>query len=72
MAPTARAANALSCVSNDDLIAPYRARERRRHEELCAMLPTNHSRTTRRSFFLFICSSQRNIALPRTLQRVGQ
>jgi hypothetical protein len=39
---TARATNTLSCVSNDDLLAPYRARERRRHEELCAVLRANY------------------------------
>ena len=28
----------LLCVSKDDLLAPYRTKERRRHEELCAVL----------------------------------
>lgn len=42
MISTARATNTLSCVSNDDLLAPYRARERRRHEELCAVLRANY------------------------------
>lgn len=34
----ARAADALVCVSRADLGAPYSARERVRHEELCALL----------------------------------
>ncbi len=42
MIRTARAGNTLLCVSKDDLIAPYRARERRRHEELCSVLRSNY------------------------------
>jgi len=32
---------ALFCVSKDDLLAPYRTKERRRHEELCELLQTS-------------------------------
>jgi hypothetical protein len=39
---TARVAKTLLCVSNHDLLAPYRVRERRRHEELCAVLRANY------------------------------
>ena len=31
-------AGRLFCVSNDDLLAPFREREREKHEEFCAML----------------------------------
>jgi hypothetical protein len=34
----ARADRTLVCVSDDDLLAPFRAKELRRHEELCAVL----------------------------------
>lgn len=34
----ARENNALQCVSNDDLIAPYRQKQCRNHEALCAVL----------------------------------
>jgi hypothetical protein len=37
---TARATKTLLCVSKEDLLAPYKKRERRRHEELCAVLRT--------------------------------
>jgi hypothetical protein len=30
------------CVSDDDLLAPYRTTERRRHEELCALLRASY------------------------------
>lgn len=39
---TARASTRLRCVSKDDLLAPYRERERRHHEELCAVLRSHH------------------------------
>jgi hypothetical protein len=39
---TARAEKTLQCVSNDDLLAPYRTNERRRQEELCAVLRARH------------------------------
>ena len=32
----------LLCVSKDDLLAPYRTKERRRHEELCAVLRASY------------------------------
>ncbi len=38
MIQAARADAALLCVSNDDLLAPYRERQRRRQAELCAVL----------------------------------
>ena len=38
MIRTAHMDKTLQCVSKDDLLAPYRTRERRRHEELCAVL----------------------------------
>jgi hypothetical protein len=34
----ARTDKTLQCVSHDDLLAPYKATERRRHEELCSVL----------------------------------
>jgi hypothetical protein len=34
----ARAADRLVCVSEEDLLAPYKRKERQRHEELCAVL----------------------------------
>jgi hypothetical protein len=37
---TARATKNLMCIAKDDLLAPYRQRERLRHEELCAVLRT--------------------------------
>src|ERR1700676_5791543 len=42
MIRAARAGNTLLCVSEDDLLAPYRATERRRHEELCSVLRSNY------------------------------
>ncbi len=38
----ARATKTLTCVSKDDLLAPYRKRQRLRHEELCDALRTQH------------------------------
>jgi hypothetical protein len=35
---SARQAGRLFCVSNDDLLAPYRKREAQKHKELCAVL----------------------------------
>jgi len=32
----------LLCVSKDDLLAPYRTKERRRHEALCAVLRASY------------------------------
>ena len=37
----ARTDKTLLCVSKDDLLAPYRTKERRRHEELCELLQTS-------------------------------
>ena len=34
----ARQANQLLCVSNDDLLAPYKKKEAQRHKQLCAVL----------------------------------
>jgi hypothetical protein len=34
----AQLAGRLFCVSNDDLLAPFRERERENHQEFCAML----------------------------------
>lgn len=34
----ARAADRLVCVSEEDLLAPYKRKERQRHEELCGVL----------------------------------
>lgn len=38
MIRSARTDKALFCVSKDDLLAPYRTKKRRRHEELCEFL----------------------------------
>src|ERR1700756_2927626 len=42
----------LLCVSKDDLLAPYRTKERRRHEELCAVLRGSHDCPLRFEDFL--------------------
>ncbi len=48
----ARTDSTLLCVSKDDLLAPYRARERRRHEELCELLRIRHNFNIRFEDFL--------------------
>lgn len=52
MIRAARAGNKLLCVSKDDLLAPYRARERRRHAELCSVLHANYNCPLRFDDFL--------------------
>jgi len=42
MIHAARATGQLICVSAIDLLAPYHASERRRHEDLCSVLRTRH------------------------------
>jgi hypothetical protein len=42
MIHAARATGRLICVSAIDLLAPYHASERRRHEDLCLVLRTRH------------------------------
>ena len=42
MIRAARVDKTLLCVSKDDLLAPYRTKERRRHEELCAVLRASY------------------------------
>ena len=39
----ARADKTLLCVSKDDLLAPYRTKERRRHQELCTVLRASYN-----------------------------
>jgi hypothetical protein len=48
----ARTDKTLMCVSRDDLLAPYRAKERRRHEELCEILRTRYNFDIRFEDFL--------------------
>jgi hypothetical protein len=48
----ARTDRTLLCVSRDDLLAPYRAKERRRHEELCELLRTHYDFDIRIEDFL--------------------
>jgi len=48
----ARTDTTLRCVSRDDLLAPYRAKERRRHEELCELLRTRYNFDIRFDDFL--------------------
>jgi hypothetical protein len=48
----ARADKTLLCVSNDDLLAPYRTKKRRHHEELCAVLRTSYGCPLRFEDFL--------------------
>jgi hypothetical protein len=43
MIRTARTDNKLLCVSKDDLLAPCRATEQRRHEELCSLLHAKYN-----------------------------
>ena len=52
MIQAARADSALLCVSNDDLLAPYRERERRSHAELCAVLHDSYDIPLRFEDFL--------------------
>jgi len=42
MIRAARAGGTLRCVSQDDLLAPYKVRERRRHEELGSVLGSSY------------------------------
>jgi hypothetical protein len=42
----------LLCVSKDHLLAPYRTKERRRHEELCAVLRASYDCPLRFEDFL--------------------
>jgi hypothetical protein len=42
----------LLCVSRNDLLAPYRTKERRRHEELCAVLHASYDCPLRFEDFL--------------------
>lgn len=42
----------LLCVSKDDLLAPYRTKERRRHEALCAVLRASYGCPLRFEDFL--------------------
>ncbi len=48
----ARADKTLLCVSKDDLLAPYRTKERRRHEELCTVLCASYNCPLRFEDFL--------------------
>jgi hypothetical protein len=52
MIRAALAEKTLLCVSKDDLLAPYRTKERRRHEELCAVLRANYDCPLRFQDFL--------------------
>jgi hypothetical protein len=52
MIRAARVDKTLICVSKDDLLAPYRTKERRRHEELCAVLRASYDCPLRFEDFL--------------------
>ena len=52
MIRAARVDKTLLCVSKDDLLAPYRTKERRRHEELCAVLRASYDCSLRFEDFL--------------------
>jgi hypothetical protein len=52
MIGTAHVDKTLLCVSKDDLLAPYRTKERRRHEELCAVLRASYDCPLRFEDFL--------------------
>jgi hypothetical protein len=52
MIRAARGDKTLMCVSNDDLLAPYRQKQRRRHEALCALLHKTHDIALRLEDFL--------------------
>jgi len=52
MIRAARADKTLLCVSKQDLLAPYRTKERRRHEELCAVLRASYDCQLRFEDFL--------------------
>lgn len=47
-----RADKTLLCVSKDDLLAPYRTKERRRHQELCTVLRASYNCPLRFEDFL--------------------
>jgi hypothetical protein len=47
-----RADKTLLCVSKDDLLAPYRTKKRRHHEELCAVLRASYGCPLRFEGFL--------------------
>jgi len=42
MINAARADNTLLCVTKDDLLAPYRTKERKSHGELCTLLSASY------------------------------
>jgi len=48
----ARTDRTLLCVSKEDLLAPYRARERRRHEQMCELLRVRYDFDIRFGDFL--------------------
>jgi hypothetical protein len=52
MIRTARADNVLLCVSEDDLLAPYKQGPRRRHAALCAVLQNAYDISLRFEDFL--------------------
>jgi hypothetical protein len=52
MIRAARVDKTLLCVSKNDLLAPYRTKERRRHDELCAVLRASYDCPLRFEDFL--------------------
>ena len=55
----ARADKTLLCVSKDDLLAPYRTKERRRHQELCTGLRASYNCPLRFEDFLTTLDDER-------------
>ena len=58
MIRAAQAEGAFLAVSNDDLLAPYHARQQRRHQELCALLRKAYDIPLRFEDFLSAISDQ--------------
>ena len=52
MIRAARVGKTLLCVSKEDLLAPYRSKERQRHEELCRLLRASYDCPLRFEDFL--------------------
>jgi hypothetical protein len=72
MIRAARAGNTLLCVSKDDLLAPYRATERRRHEELCSVLHANYNCALRFDDFLSTFDDDRSDVVSITPLQVAE
>jgi hypothetical protein len=72
MIRAARVDKTLLCVTKDDLLAPYRTKERYRHEELCAVLRASYNCPVRFEDFLTTFDDEEAVLQSVTpLQAVG-